>query len=139
MDLQIIKDLNKTFIEAQKELAEKSKAAFGEVCKEIFKKYPKMESFSWHQYTPYFNDGDECRFYVHSDSVAVNNICPAYYGFKNDEEEKEFEESGLEDAIDEIGELVDAMNKEVMKSIFGDHVTVTVTADAVTTSTYNHD
>lgn len=35
--------------------------------------YPQLKSVSWTQYTPYFNDGDECIFSVHGLQTAVLN------------------------------------------------------------------
>jgi hypothetical protein len=45
---------------------------FKEAVKELFKKNPKLQSFSWDEYTPHFNDGDECVFSTHFDSMRVN-------------------------------------------------------------------
>lgn len=41
------------------------KEAIGEVFKEFFASTPGVKSVSWDQYTPYFNDGDECVFGMH--------------------------------------------------------------------------
>jgi hypothetical protein len=43
----------------------KEKAAY------IFEKYTFLESFSWTQYAPYFNDGDACVFSVNYDYVQL--------------------------------------------------------------------
>lgn len=40
---------------------------------EIFKKNKSFESFSWTQYTPYWNDGDTCEFYAHTDSIFIDD------------------------------------------------------------------
>lgn len=40
--------------------------------KEIFKKHKKLESFSWVQYTPHWNDGDECVFGAHTEYLKIN-------------------------------------------------------------------
>ncbi len=37
---------------------------------------PYIESISWTQYTPYFNDGDPCYFNVYNDDLEVNEISP---------------------------------------------------------------
>lgn len=39
---------------------------------DLFKQTPKLKSFGWRQYTPYFNDGDTCEFYVHTDDPYIN-------------------------------------------------------------------
>ena len=57
-------------IAAQEALAakfrEEAQALFKDVTKEFFTTNPGVNKFSWHQYTPYFNDGDECVFGVNS-------------------------------------------------------------------------
>lgn len=52
----------------QRELEEEMKAAGEEALKdyfkEIFEQNPDLLAVRWHQYTPYFNDGDPCEFGV---------------------------------------------------------------------------
>ena len=45
---------------------------FTTTCTEIFANYPCLQSFSWRQYTPYFNDGDTCEFSAYTDSIYLN-------------------------------------------------------------------
>lgn len=45
---------------------------FKEAVKEIFKEFPKLKSFSWEEYTPHWNDGDECVFSVYFETLVVN-------------------------------------------------------------------
>lgn len=63
----------------QKEIMEKSKSAFKDVAKALFDAFPSLESFSWVQYTPYFNDGEPCEFGVSADadwSLKINGERP---------------------------------------------------------------
>src|SRR4051794_19743146 len=64
-----------SLLEAQKEIHQKMEAMkaelktigerlFKEGSQDIFDMFPELQSFSWTQYTPYFNDGDECIFRV---------------------------------------------------------------------------
>src|SRR5271155_1039404 len=39
---------------------------------ELFDEYPNLVSFSWTQYANFFNDGDPCNFYVHTDSESID-------------------------------------------------------------------
>src|ERR1700742_4531811 len=55
--------------ELNRQVREESKTLLNEGFTEIFANYPKLISFSWNQYTPYFNDGDECIFSVNVDSL----------------------------------------------------------------------
>lgn len=49
-----------------------SQLLFKQSIKDIFKKHKKLVSFSWTQYTPYWNDGDECLFSAHTDYLYIN-------------------------------------------------------------------
>lgn len=105
------------------EMLTESKRFFDEAAKEIFAKHPTVESFSWRQYTPYFNDGDECVFSVHS-----------------------YPEINGEDVSDESGpyndakKLIESIDEPTMKEMFGDHVKITVLkTEGVTIDEYSHD
>ena len=52
-----IKETNKLVSEHAKEVLDKAFA-------DIFTKYPEVVGFKWKQYTPTFNDGDPCEFYL---------------------------------------------------------------------------
>jgi len=56
---ELVNDLRKDFAPMLKPLFEKSNS--------------KIKSFGWTQYTPYFNDGDECYFSVNIDYPYINN------------------------------------------------------------------
>lgn len=64
------------------EIQEQSKALFEELVPEIFKEHPKLKSFSWTQYTPYFNDGDTCSFRAYTDDPRIQ--------FGDEEEREEY-------------------------------------------------
>jgi hypothetical protein len=40
---------------------------------DIFKRNNKFKSFSWTQYTPYWNDGDTCEFSAHTDYIYIDD------------------------------------------------------------------
>jgi hypothetical protein len=56
-----VKSLKKQLSDLKKQYLKASKTAFSEGSKPLFDKHPKMKSFSWSQYTPYFNDGEPCQ------------------------------------------------------------------------------
>ena len=45
---------------------------------ELFAQAPKLKSVSWTQYTPYFNDGEECTFSAHTSDLYINDRHPDY-------------------------------------------------------------
>lgn len=115
----------------------------------VFEMYPEVKSVSWLQYTPYFNDGDECTFRAYIDYFGVN-------GFD------EYSDEGEEGAIDVIGydysnggrqykyhkgqEIYEAiksflkqLDSDDYKTMFGDHALVIVRKDEIIIEEYDHD
>ncbi len=127
-----IKETNKLVSEHAKETLDKAFA-------DIFNKYPELVGFSWEQYTPSFNDGDPCVFYLcdpeyilytkeFADKVTAENSAGArVYEFGGDVEDSQILiDSGLEEGQvrdisfrnDYNGEL-DAANKDIKKLFSG--------------------
>lgn len=88
--------------------------AFDKGSRDIFTKYPNLFSFSWRQYTPYFNDGDACYFRACTDDIDV---------ITDDEDESE-------KISDDISEFLSLFDNDSLQYLFDDHVIVTVTRDA---------
>lgn len=164
MDATAIKEAQneiKTKMEAMRdELKVLGEKLFREGSQDIFDGFPGLTSFSWTQYTPYFNDGDECVFGVNHYSVALR------YG-QSEEEAEEEENEGTFDSYSakyadpsvelpsylsqykdkrwlfEAGGLTESLiagvDDDTMKALFGDHVRVTVTRQGVETEYYEHD
>jgi hypothetical protein len=129
MDLiEQIKGEFAAFAEKKKALTDQLKGEFPAILKPLFEKYPSVEKIRWRQYTPYFNDGDECTFSAHVDSLAINDDEP-------------YETSdGNEDASEEFTDALGEIPEEMLKEIFGDHVMVIVNRDGtVETEEYEHD
>jgi len=112
-------------------LEKEGENAVKEVFKEFFDKHPSAESISWTQYTPYFNDGDPCYFSVNEMELNADE--------DYEDEEKNSEESQEDPTLtDDFWELQN-IPEEVLKSVFGDHVSVTATRDGFNVRKCNHD
>lgn len=85
---------------------------------EVFGKHPVVDSFSWTQYTPGFNDGDPCRFGVHADEPNINGEETPYPCPKD-----------LKAASAAISKLIFSFDKEDLEAAFGDGSRVTVARD----------
>lgn len=59
-----IEDYLKRKKELEKLVAENGRDIVKDVISEFMTKYPTVRAVRWHQYTPYFNDGDACTFTV---------------------------------------------------------------------------
>jgi hypothetical protein len=124
---------------------EKSKAAFTDVAKLIFEKHPVVESFSWAQYTPYFNDGEECVFSANTDYFNLNGQDEYEDGSKetiwrngkdipNPDHKPE-----ISAAREDIQEFLSQFDDSVFRDMFGDHKHVTVTKTETIVEDHEHD
>lgn len=154
--LEELKAMKEEFAELKKAHLEKSKAMFTNICSKLFEKHPKLESFGWRQYTPYFNDGEECTFSAHTDEPDINDIngydvnfgdemindysverdpvtkqCPR---IKNPDYDTE-----LNSAHKDVKEFLDNIDDSVLRDLFGDHVQVKVTKSGTEVEDYEHD
>jgi hypothetical protein len=143
----------------KEELKTLGEKLFREGSQDIFDAYPNLVSFGWVQYTPFFNDGDECVFGVHADysmSFAFNNkpdVSDGTYLDDDDEDKTDYryvelsyrvlrgeaEPQGDEAAMLAAHGLVTSVDNDTLKSLFGDHARVTVTREGIDTDYYEHD
>ncbi|MCK9901332.1 hypothetical protein MXD63_14750 [Frankia sp. Cpl3] len=114
---------------------------------------PGVKAVVWHQYTPYFNDGDPCTFGIHLDGVALD---PAPEGASSPYESIE-DDKGNELSVYEVWDLRDAPTvadvhralkalegdlgsyEDVFLKAFGDPARVIARADGFTVEDYSHD
>ena len=155
----ILREKQEEIKKMKKEMLEASNKIFTELTKTIFEDHPKVKSFGWNQYTPYFNDGDSCTFSANTDYIYINGDCVddsecinetiiTNYGTWN-REKKVYEgrtevpnlnyDSELVKANDEIKEFLCNFDEEFFMSQFGDHAEITVTAEGVSVDEYEHD
>jgi len=130
-----------------KQIHEQGKELFNESARGLFAKHPKLESFSWTQYTPYFNDGDSCTFGVNSGSLYVKfnekefeELSTWTFRSERTYNQEARQEAGLKEAYADIRDLLTTFEDADYELMFGDHVKVTVKAPGVTeTNDYPHD
>lgn len=94
--------------------------------KGIFAAHPKLQSFGWHQYTPYWCDGDQCEFSVNTYDVAINGV--GQYDEPEDDvpENEVLTKSELEDVTNEVVAFLESFEDQDLLHLFGDHAEVTV-------------
>ena len=129
-----MEQLRKNRDEAIKTMNDEARAVFGEMCADLFKKYPTLELFSWTQYTPYFNDGDTCEFGVNSDcDIKWDGV--EYEAYATDDEPAD-----VEKCKQEVSSLISATPEDALQGMFGDHCRVTVPRKGKpSTDDYEHD
>lgn len=59
-----LRQMNNEIENIRNEYKKKTQDMFSEMCKEIFNVVDNLKQIAWVQYTPYFNDGEECIFRV---------------------------------------------------------------------------
>jgi hypothetical protein len=120
--------------------------AFEAAARKLFEENPDIKSFSWRQYTPYFNDGDTC--YFGRGEERINGMSDEYDDppegkvpyFEDSEEWPVKDEYGQEIThavwkrwTAAIGGVMRKFRSEDCEQMFGDHTEVTVTPDGITT------
>lgn len=134
-------------------LRQEAAALIKPMLSEFIKQNPQVSAVKWTQYTPYFNDGDQCTFNVHEPSFFFaadpeNNNPEDHDGFESYSMNRgadykwgpslEHASAATQAACYELsGELQGV--SDALEELFGDHVRVIVTADGVSVDEYNHD
>ena len=145
-------DLQQKIEQLSKEIRNNFQDALKEAAQEIFDKYPKLQEFSWIQYTPYFNDGEPCEFGVR----ATDEMGYVYDTYTNEPydrachwQTKELKEEAavvfankkeaekLEKDLSEFGSLLYSFENH-LQSVLGEG-RVVVTRDGVEVEDYDHD
>lgn len=142
-------------VEAARKAAQKLvKAAFEQGATALFAANPELKSFDWTQYTPYFNDGEPCEFGVYRDEPGVNGVggYEITDGLDHHYDEKErryvttrVAPEPVEHVLQtKVAEFLGQFAEDDLKSLFGDHVRVTVVRGRggkakASTDEYSHD
>jgi hypothetical protein len=155
----VLREKQEEIKKLKREMLEASNKIFTDLTKTIFEDHPKVKSFGWNQYTPYFLDGDTCTFSVNTDYIYINGESVdesdwisetkiTHYGTWNSGK-KEYEgrtelpnldyDKDLVSASDEIREFLSNFDEDFFMSQFGDHAEITITAEGVSVDEYEHD
>jgi hypothetical protein len=154
--------------ELQKKFQEQGRALFKEIFKEFFDKNPSITVVKWTQYTPYFNDGDECVFGVNDpvfsnatgDDIVDVNPWGEYEGENEEvwavnnpkwvlqsdsyyykEDQVKLRKSNIDvQSCDLLSTMIQSSEmKNVLRGMFDDHVSVIATRDGFDVQEYDHD
>jgi hypothetical protein len=136
--------------EHMKLLRDNAKNVFGDITKDIFNDNPQLASFSWNQYTPYFNDGETCEFHVNRDYYKINNcddnvdnwtLNNEKYSKEIDLERLSFDSiDSLKKAFKQINDLLSMFENADLQQMFGDHAEITVNRNGeIEVDEYSHD
>lgn len=137
------------FEQIRQQMVEEGTAVMKFEFQKVFETYPEITVIKWTQYTPYFNDGDECVFGVNDFTVSNApdpNEVDAYGEYEGDEEGIWAIDTGWGEGKKKYP-VINALNdfaqtkigEEVFRGTFGDHSIVTVTRDGIDVEEYEHD
>jgi hypothetical protein len=147
---------------AKAEFKAKAEAAFKVAVKQLFEAVPDLTMIRWVQYTPYFNDGEECVFSMREPIFTNANeddreYITSYGEFDGDIEDCTTEgiwffgqnvyssepkptDPKVYKLLDEFDDMMaTAEFQELARDMFDDHVQVTVTRAGIDIQEYDHD
>ena len=141
MDLRAYKNEVKGLNE---KLEKHGKQLLADEFKSFFENNPKVEKVRWTQYTPHFNDGDECTFSRHEfqlsgdfDEHFVSGAATDEDGFYDSWDLKKGTQLGT--ALKNLKDTFDNNTDDVFLTAFGDGVRVTATRRGFKVDDYDHD
>lgn len=116
----------------------------------MFDAHPTVKAVRWRQYTPYFNDGDECIFSVHGPSMRLeestardgeeeDGYLNEYDNYVRKFVDGKFIGGPGKERYDAVNALVTGIPEDLMKAVFGDHAEITATRDGFEVEEYEHD
>lgn len=132
VDLQVFSASLEAFETKIEELKQEFQSLFQDRLKVLFDAVPVLEAIDLIQYTPYFNDGDTCEFGIKSIGFYDEKDFESDYDANFDSPP---EQEALKDALTQFI----YRNEDLMKSLYGDHVQVTITREETTTEEYEHE
>ncbi|NTF18062.1 hypothetical protein G6L37_06565 [Agrobacterium rubi] len=165
---QLHSDYNKQVKQIRDNTKAQAQSIIKDVFADFFVKQPKVYGIGWTQYTPYWSDGEECKFSVNDIKLFLSE--DSY----NDDDYQEGDQdlhrdrafyagrNGDQDEVDEIDakiasfggdevynaavldfanivSVLRSIRKEHMEMLYGDHVSVLYTAEGVTVAEYDHE
>lgn len=136
--MEILEKIKSEFaaFEAKKnELVNQLREEFPKILQPLFEKSKLINSIGWTQYTPYFNDGDECTFSVHEvnqingeseyDVIWTRKEIGDYHSRIPNPDFNQEEYEIYESFCDILSEIPD----ETYRDLFGDHAEITIHRD----------
>lgn len=152
----LVEELQDKIALAQTEVRKQAQSSILDMLKILFDKYPIVKSVSFVAFTPYFNDGEECIYsttagscdfngYVGGDvKVAPDNIRlrsrKKWWTRETGYIDHKHYDAECEEACFAFDAIIGAIKSDTWKFVVGDHVKVTITAESITTESYDdHD
>lgn len=154
-----LKSKQKQVNSLKSEIQKESSTIFDEYCKFLFETHPRLKSFGWNQYTPYFNDGSTCVFSANTDylkingdyvdeSVWISKVNIINYGKWNSskkvyegriEEPNPSYDQELSEIVEKIIDFLNQFDNDFYLHKFGDHCEVLITPQGSIIDEFDHE
>lgn len=121
-----LRDTSAQYNEVKNLLFAAQQTYFKAAIKHIFEKRPEVESFSWTQYTPYFNDGDPCTFSSHHTYPNINGL-NEYDDL--DEDLEDGQAPVTRKTFQYVATTLGKLEDDFYEREFGDHMEITINRD----------
>ena len=133
------------------EIATIGREAFHEMAQAVFVDHPILKAFRWAQYTPYFNDGDECTFSVREPHYRFSEVDEGNDNVVEEEDDwvsvytwryrdtPVIEPTPQIRAALAVEAFIGQFEQEDLQMFLGDHIEVVITRDGVATEDYYHE
>jgi len=151
----VMDDMNAEMAALKATYKEKMQTILQVAFKAYFESCPEVTTYSWRQYTPYFNDGEACTFRCYVDCGFVTNATDyseVQYGEYDGEEEgvwiddpdygdlnEELIPAHVVEHTANLRRMLARINEDVFLEMFGDHCKVYATRDGFDIEEYEHD
>lgn len=118
------------------DMREEGQKLLFDALQDLFNNNDNLKEISWTQYTPWFNDGDTCEFSTYATSPTVNGWSEnSWLDYENDESGEQIPD----ELYKEITTILNILDEDDYKEIFGDHVKVVITKEGYEVEEYSHD
>lgn len=115
-----------------------------ELCRTLMLEFPIVTELGWTQYTPYFNDGDECIFSFHGLHATIIGVAGIYgedyvdCGDYGDLDKITNISEGCKTALNSLNKKLAGM-EELLKEALGDHMSIKITPMTYNAEEVQHD
>lgn len=152
-----IDSMNQEMTIVRKKYQAKMKEMFKEIFSTYFQQCPEVTTFAWRQYTPYFNDGEECVFTCRANRGFATNALDytncRYGGYDGESDEEtiwvvdkdygNFNEELISkrtlNSTNKLRGILGKIEDSFYEEIFGNHCIVYATKDGFEVVDYEHD
>lgn len=139
--IESIKELVSKYTIARNEFLENGQTLIKEVFTSFFNETPDIKLIAWTQYTPYFNDGEECIFEINDPFYSLKDVDVSTLGDPYELEDDEYTTPSNKKAEKEFLTFWKAIKplQTILREMFGEHSVIYASKKGFTVETYDHE